>query len=246
VSSRISLSNSKQAICVTGSEQFVDYRSQLLSWEECEPKVAEYCQRLNLPITAEGFVEHLRTRLTEVAAQVDRTRPENRELIINERGEPALKRLQAKATPQGLAQLEEALREKIPERHLLDVLARIDRITSFTRHFGPLSGNELKTRDARERQLLTIFAYGTHLGPHQMARYLRGVLNADQIAHINHRHVTAEKLEAATRVLRIGSPLHSEVLSSIMCTKSKISVSSIRGLSRIVSCSITPLKSAQL
>jgi hypothetical protein len=43
---------------------------------------------------------------------------ENRELIINEKGEPSLKRLQAKATPQGLAQLEEALREKIPERHL--------------------------------------------------------------------------------------------------------------------------------
>ena len=88
-------------------------------------------------MTSEGFVEHLRTRLTEVAANVDRTRPENRELIINERGEPSLKRLQAKAAPQGLAQLEEALREKIPERHLLDVLARIDHVTDFTRHFGP-------------------------------------------------------------------------------------------------------------
>jgi hypothetical protein len=41
-------------------------------------------------MTADGFVEHLRTRLTEVAANVDRTRPENRELIINERGEPSL------------------------------------------------------------------------------------------------------------------------------------------------------------
>ncbi len=186
-------------LCVTGSEQFADYRSQLLTWEECAPFVAQYCQRLNLPMTAEGFVEHLRTRLTEVAAEVDRTRPENRELIINERGEPTLKRLRAKATPQGLAQLEEALRERIPERHLLDILARIDHITSFTRHFGPLSGNEPKTKDARERQLLTIFAYGTHLGPHQMARHLRGALTADQISHINHRQVTAEKLEAAIR-----------------------------------------------
>ncbi len=186
-------------LCVANSEQFGDYRNQLLSWEECEPKVAEYCQRLNFPMTAEGFVEHLRTQLTEVAAHVDRTRPENRELIINERGEPALKRLRAKATPHGLAQLEEVLRERIPERHLLDVLARIDHITNFTRHFGPLSGNEPKTRDARERQLLTIFAYGTHLGPHQMARHLRGALTADQIAHINHRHVTSEKPEAAAR-----------------------------------------------
>jgi TnpA family transposase len=186
-------------LCVEGSEQFADYRDQLLSWEECAPKVAQYCQRLDLPMTADGFVEHLRTRLTEVAANVDRTRPENRELIINDKGEPSLKRLQAKAAPQGLAQLEEALREKIPERHLLDVLARIDHVTDFTRHFGPLSGNEPKTADAKVRQLLTIFAYGTHLGPHQMARHLRGLLNADQIAHINRRHFTAEKLEAAIR-----------------------------------------------
>jgi hypothetical protein len=50
-------------------------------------------------MTAEGFVEHLRTRLTEAAAHFDRTRPENREPIINERGEPALKRLRAKARP---------------------------------------------------------------------------------------------------------------------------------------------------
>ncbi len=95
--------------------------------------------------------------------------------------------------------MEEALREKIPERHLLDVLARIDHVTGFTRHFCPLSGNEPKTADAKVKQLLTIFAYGTHLGPHQMARHLRGALNADQIAHINRRHFTAEKLEAAIR-----------------------------------------------
>ena len=186
-------------LCVQGSEQFADYRDQLLSWEECEPKVAEYCQRLNLPMTAEGFVEHLQARLTEVAAEVDRTRESNHELMINERGEPVLKKLRAKATPVGLAQLDEALREKIPERHLLDVLARIDHVTHFTRHFGPLSGNEPKTADSTLRQLLTLFAYGTHLGPHQMARHLRGLLNADQIAHIHHRHFTTEKLEAALR-----------------------------------------------
>src|SRR5450631_2106692 len=62
-------------LCITGSEQFADYRSQLLSWEECEPKVADYCQRLNFPATAEGFVEYLQTRLITVATQVDQSRP---------------------------------------------------------------------------------------------------------------------------------------------------------------------------
>ncbi len=101
-------------LCVEGSEEFADYRDQLLSWEECEPKVAQYCQRLALPMTAEGFVEHLRTKLSEVAAEVDRTREANHELMINERGEPVLKKLRAKPTPAGLAQLDEALQAKIP------------------------------------------------------------------------------------------------------------------------------------
>jgi TnpA family transposase len=186
-------------LCVAGSEQFADYRSQLMSWAECEPKVAEYCQHLNLPATAEGFVEHLRTRLTEVATSVDQGKPKNQYLEIDEKGEPSLKRLKAKAAPRGLKQLEEALQEKIPERHLLDILARINIITNFTCHFGPLSGNDPRTVDAVIRQLITIFAYGTHMGPHQMARHLRGLLDAGQIAHINYRHITTEKLEAAIR-----------------------------------------------
>jgi len=186
-------------ICVQGSEQFADYRGQLLSWEECEPKVAAYCQQLGLPATAEGFVEQVRTWLTEVAAEVDRTRPANQSLMINEKGEPSLKKIRAKPQPAGLAQLEEALHDKIPERHLLDIVVRIERLTGFGRHLGPLSGNEPKMDDAWERQLLAIFAYGTNLGPHQMARHLRGTLDADQIAHINRRHITVEKLEAALR-----------------------------------------------
>jgi hypothetical protein len=186
-------------ICVQGSEQFADYRDQLLPWEMCEPKVAAYCQQLGLPATAEGLVEHLRTWLTEVGAEVDRIRPGNQELMINEKGEPSLKRLKAKAQPAGLLELEEALHAKIPERHLLDVVVRIERLTGFGRHLGPLSGNEPKADDARARQILAIFAYGTNLGPHQMARHLRGTLNADQIAHINRRHITAEKLDAALR-----------------------------------------------
>src|SRR5260370_42035103 len=32
-----------------------------------------------------------------------------------------------------------------------------------------------------------------------MARHLRGTLDADQIAHINRRHITVEKLDAALR-----------------------------------------------
>src|SRR5256884_9360909 len=86
----------------------------------------------------------------------------NQELMINEKGEPSLKRLRAKAQPAGLLELEEALHAKIPERYLLDVVVRIERLTGFGRHLGPLSGNEPKADDAWERQILAIFAYGTN------------------------------------------------------------------------------------
>ena len=89
----------------------------------------------------------------------------------------------------------------------------MERLTGFGRHLGPLSGNEPKMDDAKARQLLAIFAYGTNLGPHQMARHLRGTLDADQIAHINRRHITAEKLDAAFRLWsRVGSGTELEVI----------------------------------
>src|SRR5258708_32673350 len=113
---------------------------------------AACCRTGRPPATAEGLVLHLRTWLTEIAAEVDRTRPGNQELMINEKGEPSLKKLKAKAQPAGLLQLEEALHEKIPERHLLHVVARMERLPGFGRHLGPLSGNDPKMKDARPRE----------------------------------------------------------------------------------------------
>jgi hypothetical protein len=131
-------------LCITGSEQFADYRDQLLSWEACEPKVAAYCQQLGFPMTAEGFVAHLRTFLTDVAAECDRTKPQNHELVINEKGEPALKKLRAKATPVALAQLEEALADQIPERHLLGCAGTHRSRHEFYPPFRPFVGQRTK------------------------------------------------------------------------------------------------------
>jgi hypothetical protein len=186
-------------LCVRGSEQFADYRDQLLSWAECEPKVAEYCHQLDFPTTAEGFVTSLREWLTQIAASVDHAYPENHALTISAKGEPSLCKTPAKVPPKGLKQLEEDLHMRLSERHLLDILYRVEHWTGWSRHFGPLSGSEPKMEAAKVRQILTVFAYGTNLGPHQMARHLRGEVTAEVLAHINRRHITAEKLDAANR-----------------------------------------------
>ncbi len=150
-------------LCVRGSQQFADYRDQLLSWAECEPKVAEYCQQLGFPSDAEVFVEYLKRWLTEVSLEVDRARPENHELIITEKGEPALRKLPRKTPPKGLARLEAAVKARMKEVHLLDILCRTDQRLNWSSHFGPLSGADPKMKEARAHHILTVFAYASNL-----------------------------------------------------------------------------------
>jgi hypothetical protein len=114
-------------LCVRGSEQFADYRDQLLSWKECEPNIAEYCQQLGFATDAGGFVEGLKRWLTEVSLEVDRTKPDNHELVITEKGEPVLRKPPHKTPPKGLAKLEAAVAERMPESHVLDILCRIEK-----------------------------------------------------------------------------------------------------------------------
>ena len=38
-------------LCLTGSDQFADYRNQLISWEEYERDIAAYAEMVGFPTT---------------------------------------------------------------------------------------------------------------------------------------------------------------------------------------------------
>src|SRR4029453_4244230 len=109
-------------VYVDGSEAYADYRRQLLPWEACRPRFPAYCQALQLAPTAAGFVAALRDRLREAAQRVDATYPDNTALTIDAGGTPHLKRLPAQPVPQAPPTIEALLKERMPERHLLDIL----------------------------------------------------------------------------------------------------------------------------
>lgn len=184
-------------ICVIGSEDYADYREQLLSWSECEPMVAEYCHTLGFANTASEFVTQLKSWLTATASSVDTAYPDNRQVVINDSGEPVLKRPPKSPESPGVKLLEQEIGERLPERNLIDILRNIDYWTNFTRHFGPLSGSDPKIERATERYLLTAFTYGCNLGATQAARHMRGVVTAKELRFVNRRHVSIEKLNAA-------------------------------------------------
>ncbi|MDQ3317841.1 MAG: Tn3 family transposase, partial [Actinomycetota bacterium] len=184
-------------LSVEGSDEYADYRDQLLSWEECAPLVEEHCRELGLGPTPEGFVGQLREKLAKTALEVDRLYPENSGVAIGPDGEPVLKETRARKPTKALKDLEAAVAGRMPERGLVDVLCAVEHHTGWSRHLGPLSGSEPKLEDARGRYLLTAFCYGTNMGPAQTARHTRGAATAHELGYVNRRHVTVGKLEAA-------------------------------------------------
>jgi TnpA family transposase len=183
---------------VVGSGAYDDYRAQLLPWDECERRLDDYGAAVKLPTGASKFVSELQGKLEELATTVDAGFPDNSALWIDPDGTPHLIRQAAQPLPQGLQAFEQAIRERMPERHLLDVLKHVQHWSSFTRHFGPLSGSDPKLEDATKRYLFTVFGIGCNLGVNQTARHAPDSISRHSLRRINAQHVTVDKLEAAS------------------------------------------------
>jgi TnpA family transposase len=186
-------------VYVEGSEAYADYRQQLLPWAECAPRVPAYCEALQYASTASAFVAHVRERLRETAQRVDATYPENTALTIDNEGTPHLTRLQARPLPEDLHTIEAVLKDRLPERHLLDILKDVQHWVGYTRHFGPPSGADPKLSDPVLRYIFTVFGYACELGASQTARHAHGPISRQVLRRINEQHITAAKLEASLR-----------------------------------------------
>jgi len=182
---------------VPGSGAYDDYRTQLLPWEQCEARLARYCEDVELPTSGGELVATLRRRLGELATEVDNGFPDNSELTIDSDGTPHLQRQRAKPPPADLQAFEEAVHARMPERHLLDVLKYVHHWVPYTRHFGPPSGSDPKLKDAAKRYLFTVFGFGCNLGASQTARHAPESVNRQTLQRINAQHIDADKLEAA-------------------------------------------------
>lgn len=189
-------------VCIEGAGTFADYRGQLLSWKECEALLPDYCDRIGIVANPQAFVENLKSMLADTAAQVDSEFPQHAgDVSIGANGEPTLRRVTAREIPASAIALQAAIDSRLVPRNLLDILANIEHWTGFTRNFGPQSGDDPKLRNARERYLLTVFAMGCNLGPHQAARHLSNGVTPHQLSYVNQRHMSLEQLDNACRDL---------------------------------------------
>ncbi|MBE1559812.1 TnpA family transposase [Nonomuraea africana] len=184
-------------IAVAGSDSYANLHDQLMSWQECQPLVAAFCAQAGIPAAPGALTAYYRSKLAEVAAEVDAGYPGNTDLLL-EGGRPVLRRRKgAERRPSALA-LEAAIHERLPQRALLDILTRTAYLLRWHRHFGPASGSDPKIRDAMGRYVLTAFSHGTLLGPTQVAAHMRGRVSVHELSLAGNKHTTASKIDAAS------------------------------------------------
>ena len=130
-------------VAVRGSQAYANWAAQLLPWPDCQELLGEFCAEAGLPTTARAFTDELRAKLADQANMVDAGYPANTDLVIDEvTGKPSLKRRRAKAAEAAVPALEEAIKERMPERTLLEILARTAYWLEWWRRFGPASGSD--------------------------------------------------------------------------------------------------------
>lgn len=180
---------------VSNSDQYSDYRDQLIGWDEYEQQAYDYGQMLELSLDPKDFVENLKSSLIETANNVDKNFPNNDGVELHEH-EIIIKKSEARIKPAGLDKVDKLITERLLEKNILDILTETETWLNLHKAFKPLSGFQGKLDDPKTRFLVSLFCYGCNLGPTQTARSIKG-FNRKQIAWLNIRYITEERLDKA-------------------------------------------------
>jgi TnpA family transposase len=183
-------------VAVRGGADYGDWSQHLLSFAECQPLLKAFCEEVGLPEDADGFVAALKDRHAQAAADLDAGYHDNEDLSFGKDGQPTLKKIAGKPTSAEAIKLGEEIKKRIPERTLIEILARTAYWLGWWRHFGPASGKDPKLKDPQDRYVLTTFACGSNMGPAEAARHIAGI-TAHEISLAKNRHVTLAKLNKA-------------------------------------------------
>jgi hypothetical protein len=208
---------------VEGSEEYPDYRRQLLSRQEYLKRLPEYCEALGFPTDGKAFADSLKQEILDLSCEVDSGFPENAELTIGNDGKPHLKKQNKTPLPEGLNAFEREVQSRMPQHHLLDILKNARHWTGFTRHFGPPSGTDPKLSDADKQYVFGTFGYGCNLGASQTASHIGEGVNRHTMRRINAQHVTSEKLDAGRNdIVWLSGNSSGSKLTRKMCDNNKL------------------------
>ncbi len=182
-----------------------------------EEKRAAYYQALNRPLEAKSFIDPLRARLTNALTTFNRELPRNPDVHVYypkgniERGLFAVSRLKARAEPQSIGLIKEAINRRCGMLDLLDVFVEADRLTGFTRFFTHSGTKEVRTREQlRPLIILDLFAEGTNTGTKRVAKANHQYFY-DELLYVRKTYFSVEALRNANgavvnKILALRNP----------------------------------------
>ncbi|MCY4046092.1 MAG: Tn3 family transposase [Cellvibrionales bacterium] len=159
-------------LCIEHSNDFNDFRKDFVSRDVFEKEREEYCRRLDLPEDPHKLVQLLKKKLSDAANKLDENYLNNTSLSITDDG-PKLHKFSPIPETAETTILKEAIKNRMQQKSILDILGVVESWTELHKIFGPLSGHKTKLQKPSERLISTLLCYGCNLGPKQTSQSIK-------------------------------------------------------------------------
>lgn len=158
-----------------------------------------YYKTLNLPLSADEFINKVKQELNEQLSSFDQSVQKNKyvKILDKAKGWISLSPLPAQVEPFNLSTLKADLAYKWPMTSLLDILKETALRTNFTEVFrSPTAWENLTPETLRKRLLLCLYGIGTNTGIKRMNAGEKGLSYKD-LLYVKRRFITKEYLREA-------------------------------------------------
>jgi TnpA family transposase len=190
------------AVHVVGSKSYDDFWDKLPPETSDPERLAAYVTERGWPAGAEGFTRGLRQAMTEAAQQLNIHVGLLRQIRLDGRRKPIIKRLRGTPPPASALEAARQLADAMPERSVLQALANTAQWVDWPRHFGLPSRLGSGIKNPLDRYLITTFAYGCGLGATQAARHFSHAVDSEDLSFVDRRHIDIANLRAGSADLQ--------------------------------------------
>ncbi|MBK2029396.1 Tn3 family transposase [Francisella noatunensis] len=190
-------------IFIDQGDIFSDYRSEFVHWDECLKYLDSLCEGSEIPNNADDLFSSLKQEMIDKAKSLDNKYLKQNNFVINpDDGRPILKKYEAKQKSEKVLEIEQLIRERMPERTIFDIFINAQKYVGWADEYGPKSGVRDKLKNPIPKYIISSFSYATGLGPTQTVKHVRYDISAQTISRINKKHVSVQILQRAiTRII---------------------------------------------
>ena len=190
----------RREVFAPGSKRWGDPRTYLIPeevWTTERPKV---CRMLNLPATADSFIDLLRAEVDASYHQTADRFDENDALRIEEIDDQekfVLEPLEAERDRPSLVRLREQVDALMPRIDLPDVLLEVDAWTNYTDEFTHISEGRSRVEHVATSICAVLLAEACNIGLEPVVRRGSSALARDRLSWISQNYVRADTLRRA-------------------------------------------------